>query len=96
MVFNRDLYLQKLIRADKNDMIKIITGVRRCGKSYLLFNIFYNYLLSQGVQEDHIVGLALDDNHNKLLRNPDKLLEYIDNHIIDDGQIVALPKNRTD
>ncbi len=87
MVFNRDLYLQKLIRADKNDMIKIITGVRRCGKSYLLFNIFYNYLLSQGVQEDHIIGLALDDNHNKLLRNPDKLLEYIDNHIIDDGQM---------
>ena len=87
MVFNRDLYLQKLIRADKNDMIKIITGVRRCGKSYLLFNIFYNYLLSQGVQEDHIIGFALDDNHNKLLRNPDKLLEYIDNHIIDDGQM---------
>lgn len=86
MVFNRDLYLQKLISASNNDMIKIVTGVRRCGKSYLLFNIFHNYLLSQGVPENHIIGLALDDNHNKALRDPDKLLEYIDTHIIDDGQ----------
>lgn len=86
MEFNRGFYLQKLISASKNDMIKIITGIRRCGKSYLLFEIFRNYLLSQGVQEDHIIGLALDDNHNKSLRNPDKLLEYIDNHLVQDGQ----------
>lgn len=72
MEFNRGFYLQKLISASKNDMIKIITGIRRCGKSYLLFEIFRNYLLSQGVQEDHIIGLAMDDNHNKSLRNPDK------------------------
>lgn len=88
MVFNRDLYLKKLVSASSNDMIKIITGVRRCGKSYLLFQIFYNYLLAQGVAEDHIIGLAMDDNHNKALRNPDRLLAYIDNHIIDDGQTV--------
>lgn len=88
MVFNRDLYLKKLISASSNDMIKIITGVRRCGKSYLLFQIFYNYLLAHGVAEDHIIGLAMDDNHNKALRDPDKLLAYIDNHIIDDGQTV--------
>ena len=88
MVFNRDLYLKKLISAGSNDMIKIVTGVRRCGKSYLLFQIFYNYLLAQGVTEDHIIGLAMDDNHNKALRDPDKLLAYIDNHIIDDGQTV--------
>ena len=86
MEFNRGFYLQKLISASKNDMIKIITGIRRCGKSYLLFEIFRNYLLSQGVQEDHIIGLAMDDNHNKSLRNPDKLLEYIDNHLVQDGQ----------
>lgn len=86
MKFNRDLYLKKLISAGENDMIKIITGIRRCGKSYLLFEIFRNYLLSQGVAEDHIIGLALDDNHNKALRDPDKLLEYIDNHLIHDGQ----------
>ena len=61
MEFKRNYYLQKLIRAEQNDMIKIVTGVRRCGKSYLLFNIFRNHLLSQGVQEDHIIGLALDD-----------------------------------
>ena len=86
MKFNRDLYLQKLISASKNDMIKIVTGIRRCGKSYLLFEIFRNYLLSQGVAEDHIIGLALDDNRNKDLRNPDKLLEYIDSQLIQDGQ----------
>lgn len=86
MEFNRDLYLQKLISASNNDMIKIVTGIRRCGKSYLLFEIFHNYLLSQGVKEDHIIGLALDDNRNKALRNPDKLLEYIDSHLIHDGQ----------
>lgn len=86
MEFNRDLYLQKLISASKNDMIKIVTGIRRCGKSYLLFEIFHNYLLSQGVKEDHIIGLALDDNRNKALRDPDKLLEYIDSHLIHDGQ----------
>lgn len=67
-------------------MIKIVTGIRRCGKSYLLFEIFHNYLLSQGVKEDHIIGLALDDNRNKALRDPDKLLEYIDSHLIHDGQ----------
>ena len=86
MEFNRDLYLQKLISASNNDMIKIVTGIRRCGKSYLLFEIFHNYLLSQGVKEDHIIGLALDDNRNKALRDPEKLLEYIDSHLIHDGQ----------
>lgn len=86
MVFNRSLYLQKLISADGNGMIKIITGIRRCGKSYLLFNIFRDYLITNGVQEDHIIGLALDDRKNKRLLNPDRLLEYIDNHIINDGK----------
>lgn len=86
MVFNRNLYLQELISAENNDMIKIVTGIRRCGKSYLLFNIFREYLLSKGVQEDHIIGLAMDDRHNKLLLDPDKLLDYIDSHLVDDGQ----------
>ena len=87
MTFNRDLYLQRLISASRNDMIKIITGIRRCGKSYLLLEIFRNYLLSQGVHEDHIIGLAMDDNRNKALREPDNLLEYIDSHLIHDGEI---------
>ena len=86
MEFSRKSYLQKLISADGNGMIKIITGIRRCGKSYLLFNIFRNHLLSHGVREDHIIGLALDDLQNKKLRNPEKLLNYIDAHIVKDGK----------
>lgn len=85
MEFNRNLYLQRLISADGNGMVKIITGIRRCGKSYLLFNIFRNYLLTHGVEENHVIGLALDDRRNKKLLDPDKLLEYIDNHVINDG-----------
>lgn len=86
MVFNRNSYLQKLVRADGNGMIKIITGIRRCGKSFLLFNIFREYLLAHGVQEDHIIGLALDDRHNRRLLNPDDLLDYIDSHIVNDSK----------
>ncbi|MGM9818122.1 MAG: ATP-binding protein [Paludibacteraceae bacterium] len=86
MEFSRKSYLQKLVRADGNGMIKIVTGIRRCGKSYLLFNIFRNYLLSQGVQEDHIIGLALDERENKKLLNPDRLLDYISRHIVKDGK----------
>lgn len=86
MFFNRNFYLQKLISADGNGMIKIVTGIRRCGKSFLLFTIFRQYLLSQGVSDDHIIGLAMDDRANKRLLDPDKLLEYIDSHIINDGK----------
>ena len=83
MVFNRNLYLQKLIAADGNGMIKIITGIRRCGKSFLLFELFKNYLLEQGIQADHIIQINLEDRRNKRLRNPDMLLEYIDNQLKD-------------
>lgn len=86
MEFPREAYLQKLVRSDGNGMIKIVTGIRRCGKSYLLFNIFRNHLIMHGVQEDHIIGLALDDRENKMLLNPDKLLDYIDKHIVKDGK----------
>ena len=86
MEFSRKMYLQKLVRADGNGMIKIVTGVRRCGKSYLLFNIFRNYLMTQGVPEDHIIGLALDERKKKKLLNPDRLLDYIDKHIVKDGK----------
>lgn len=86
MIFSRTSYLQKLIAADGNGMIKIITGIRRCGKSFLLFNIFRDYLISQGTAPDHIIGLAMDDRANKKLLDPDNLLEYINNHIINDGK----------
>lgn len=86
MIFERKHYLDKLISAEGNGMIKIVTGIRRCGKSFLLFNLFHNYLINRGVDTTHIIELAMDDNHNKKLLNADALLEYIDNHIINDGK----------
>lgn len=83
----RDLYLNKLINRKENGMIKVITGIRRCGKSYLLFNIFYDYLKSIGVEENHIIKIALDDDDNRHLRQADNLREYINSKIIDDGNV---------
>lgn len=71
-------------------MIKVITGVRRCGKSYLLFNLFCEHLQSSGVDEDHIIKVDLEDRRNKSLCDPDKLLEYIDSRLTDDGQYYVL------
>lgn len=82
-VIQRQHYLNQLISGQGNGLIKVITGIRRCGKSFLLFNIFYDYLLSQGVREDHIIKIALDDLLNEDYRNPRKLLSYIKNYIKD-------------
>ena len=79
----RDLYLKKLIDSKHNGMIKVVTGVRRCGKSYLLFNLFCQHLKEEGIAEDHIIKVDLEDRHNKALRNPDALLSYIDSHMTD-------------
>ena len=83
MEIKRDIYLDWLIRREKNGLIKIVTGVRRCGKSYLLFNLFHSYLLDKGVKEDHIIEIALDDRSNKELRDPDNMLDYVKAHIVD-------------
>ena len=83
MIVQRDIYLQKLVHRRHNGMIKVITGVRRCGKSFLLFELFYKFLLEQGVQEDHIVKVAFDDRMNRSLRNPDVLCEYVHGRIKD-------------
>ncbi len=83
MLFERKYYLDQLIRAEGNGMIKIITGIRRCGKSFLLFNLFRNNLLERGVHEDHIIQVNLEDRRNKTLRDPDALLEHIDGLMID-------------
>lgn len=83
MDIKRDLYLEKLKSREKNGMIKVITGVRRCGKSYLLFNIFHRYLLEKGVDESHIIEIALDDRSNLSLRNPDNMLKYVKEKIQD-------------
>ncbi len=83
MKIKRDLYLNTLIRHKHNGMIKVITGIRRCGKSYLVFKLFYNYLIESGVKEDHIIKIALDDRKNKDYRNPDVLCDYVHERIKD-------------
>ena len=83
MEIKRDLYLQKLINRRHNGLIKVVTGVRRCGKSYLVFNLFSNYLKSIGVDNEHIIKVNLESRRNKKLRNPDALLEYLDGKLVD-------------
>lgn len=73
-----------LISGEGNNLVKIVTGVRRCGKSFLLFKLFRNYLTEKGVDEQHIIELSLDDLRNKKLRNPETLLEYIDSRLLND------------
>jgi Predicted ATPase (AAA+ superfamily) len=90
MEFKRQYYLQKLIQAEGNGMIKVVTGIRRCGKSYLLFNLYKQNLLDRGVDEEHIIGINLEDRRNKALRNPDVLLEFIDKRIKDKEQYYIL------
>ena len=90
MNIKRDLYLQQLIDRRHNGMIKVVTGVRRCGKSYLVFNLFSNYLKSNGVDDKHIIKVNLENRRNKKLRNPDALLEYIDAQLIDQDMYYIL------
>ena len=61
----RDKYLQKIINKKENGLIKVITGIRRCGKSYLLFNLYYDYLLKSGVEKDRIITIALDERRRE-------------------------------
>ena len=86
----RPIYLNELIRKQHNGMVKVITGVRRCGKSYLLFNLFYNYLKQQGINDDHIIAMAMDDIEYKAFRNPEKLYYYIKERILDNGMYYVL------
>ncbi len=83
----RDFYLQELISKKENGMIKVITGIRRCGKSYLLFEIYRNYLLSIGVKEENIIMLALDAVQNAPYRDPLKLSEYVTSKVADKSQV---------
>ena len=82
-MIQRQRYLEKLIDKKENGLIKVITGIRRCGKSYLLFEIYHQYLNSSGVDDDHIIALALDDDENIRYRNPLELGQYIRSLIID-------------
>lgn len=83
MEIKRDYYLKKLIEAKNDGLIKTVTGLRRCGKSYLLNTIFYNYLIEEGIKEDHIIKVALDDTDNEELLNPKNLSKYVKEKIID-------------
>ena len=90
MEIRRDKYLNDLINRMHNGMIKVVTGIRRCGKSYLIFNIFMSYLREQGVPESHIIAIELDQRKNRKYRDPDVILEYIESRITDDEQYYIL------
>ena len=84
MVIERNKYLQELVSCRHNGLVKIITGMRRCGKSFLLFRLFRRFLEDNGVANDHIVEMAFDDYAFKDFRNPDKFYAYVKGRIIDD------------
>ena len=90
MDIKRQVNLDALIASMGNDMIKVVTGLRRVGKSYLLFHIFHDYLTSQGIDKEHIILIDLEPRRNKWLRDPDALLSYIDSRLKDDGQYYVL------
>lgn len=90
MVINRDIYLNRLIASKHNGLIKIITGLRRCGKSYLLFKLFKEHLKNVGVDDNHIIQVDLEDRRNKNLRNPDVLLAHIDSKMKDNDMYYIL------
>lgn len=84
MQIKRNFYLQQLIDGKQNGLVKIITGIRRCGKSYLLFTLFKQHLIANGILEDHIIQIALDDIENSELREPLTLYRHIKAKMIDD------------
>ena len=90
MEIKRDMYLQRLVASRHNGMIKVVTGIRRCGKSYLLFKLFYDFLKGEGVDDSHIVRVDLEDRRNSALRDPDALLTYIDGRMTDGGMYYIL------
>lgn len=92
MEIKRDIHLRRLIKSKHNGMIKVVTGIRRCGKSYLLMNLFRQHLLDEGVSEEHIVMLDLENRRNKRLRDPDALLEWIDSQIVEYKASGDVPK----
>lgn len=79
----RKKYLEELVSLQNNGMIKAITGMRRCGKSFLLFEIFTSYLEKNGVAPDHIIKVDLENYKNRAMRNPDNLYAYVESRIID-------------
>lgn len=90
MEIKRDFYLQELLQSRHNGMIKVITGLRRSGKSYLLFNLFADALVHEGVADNHMIKINLEDRRNSELRDPDNLLHHIDSLLVDDQMYYIL------
>lgn len=90
MEIRRDIYLNKLISKKHNGLIKVVTGMRRCGKSYLLFNLFKEYLVNEGVNENHIIEIAFDSFENRKYRNPEVLFPYLMEKIADNEMYYVL------
>ena len=89
-VIKRDYYLKQIIDKKENGLIKVITGIRRCGKSYLLFNLFYDYLINNGISKNNIITIALDDDLYIKYRNPNELSKYIREKIVNDDMYYVL------
>ena len=90
MEIRRDIYLNKLISKKHNKLIKVITGIRRCGKSYLLFNLFKDHLKSEGVSDNHIIEMAFDLYENIQYRDPKVFFPYIKEQIVDNAMYYIL------
>ena len=85
MIINRDRYLSQIISGKGNGLIKIITGIRRCGKSFLLFNLFYKHLIGSNIPDNHIIRIAFDDWDSRELCNPDCFMQHLHSRITDDN-----------
>lgn len=90
MEIRRDIHLKRLIASRHNGLIKVVTGIRRSGKSYLLRVLFKNYLIDNDIKEDHIIELDLENRRNKKYRDPDSLIEYIDSRMVDEDMYYIL------
>lgn len=90
MKIRRDIHLKRLIASRHNGLIKVVTGIRRSGKSYLLRVLFKNYLIDNDIKEDHIIELDLENRRNKKYRDPDSLIEYIDSRMVDEDMYYIL------
>ena len=90
MEIARDIYLNKLISKKNNGLIKVVTGMRRCGKSYLLFNLFRDHLKSEGVPDDHVIEMAFDSFENKKYRDPEAFYQYLVDRLKDDSMYYVL------
>ena len=86
MRIKRDFYLQKLIDYRDDDRVKVITGIRRCGKSYLLFELFVDWLHEAGITDDHIIAIQLDDDDHKDERRPEALSKFVKDRLPRDGK----------